>query len=63
MGSKKGNIPINTTAWLIASVFAGAVVLFVVVPMLQATNGNSMCVGPWKATASMVADMTGRNIC
>lgn len=63
MSSRKANIPINSVAYLVASIFAAAVVLTIVVPLLQSTKGNTMCIGPWKATASMIADMTGQNIC
>lgn len=61
--SKGITLPINATAWLIGSVFATAVVLAVVVPMLQNMQGDVMCMGPWKATASMIADLTGKNVC
>ncbi|WP_414836663.1 hypothetical protein [Candidatus Nanohalococcus occultus] len=60
---EKGSIPITVVVKLVISIFAALILITVIVPLLQAQRGNTMCVGPWRATASMVADMTGRNIC
>jgi O-succinylbenzoate synthase len=45
------------------SVMFAVVFLAVVLPPVKAQETTSTCVGPFKAVASVLADMTGADIC
>lgn len=58
-----GSIAIDTTVEYAIYVLTGVVFLAVVLPLVMTQQGTSACVGPFKAVGSVLADMTGSNIC
>ena len=60
---KGSNLPINATVGFVIAILAGVVFLGIVLPLLMNQEGASQCVGPYKGVASVIADMTGINIC
>lgn len=40
-----------------------AMVLAILIPALMGLEGMDGCVGPFKALASVIADMTGNDMC
>mgnify|MGYP006290913243 CR=1 FL=1 len=60
---KGASLPINTVSALALSIIGAVFFLAVVLPLLMSQQGQGMCVGPYKMFASMIADMSGANIC
>jgi hypothetical protein len=61
---RKGtSLPINSVVAFLIAIIVGVVILVVILPLITAQQGTGACVGPYKGVASVLADMTGVNIC
>jgi len=61
--SKGSATAINSTVKLFISVAVGVIVLAIILPLILGMQGMDTCVGPYRAMASVMADMTGVTIC
>lgn len=60
----KGAFSIDKVLQLALAIFAGVIILGILLPMIMSQNASSGCGTPYtRAVASILADMTGANIC
>lgn len=59
----KGSITINSTMALFLGFAVLVAVLGIMLPALMNLKGMDACTGPFKALASVLADMTGNDMC
>ena len=45
------------------AVFVGVIMISIILPLIMAQDQPTMCIGPFKGTASILADMTGVDLC
>jgi len=54
---------INSTVSFAIAIFVGIVLLAVLLPLILSQGESGACVGPFKGTASVIADITGVDMC
>jgi hypothetical protein len=61
--TRKGSLPINGVVSFAIVLFVAAIISSILFTQLYSLEGLGPCVGPFKGVASVLADMTGANMC